>query len=1544
MTTLVFKDGSEPTSIVTGLFYDSVDSFSIELKVNNDYPITHINGDQLYITIDRYSSKDNDGNSGPSLSTFRSYPLDINNILTGNGTITVTKTTQELSDIITGLTPQHKIILQKTLDKSKNDGALTYDFSTIYSVVAKVYITLSGTKYKAVSPPFRYVPEAPVLSDFNIYQSTDSSALHIENLTVSNCTRFEHYPASISLLADAIEKGNDDNDDTDIILGKVNVEQNNAYNANTSTITPIYNLLHNVLHNEIVPLTHSKYKISMTDTSEGILNTSTNIDLIVHSNAMTKPSVELALASQSINVLYLRRCPKILNVTPYDAVNNSGSNDSPNMQIMTVILDTENIWEEGYEPDSIQFSLTTQNPAAPSVTWTFNTSTPLPYTASGVYNIRLDQMIYIESTDTSDTATHKLENNPSKYELKVTAEWEEIREFRFSDWEDDVIFTQELPPVVNVSAYNTWQPQSLFSSQNIASDDTVMPSLGITLRILKNSMFNGSTQSSLDDPAKTKLRIQYKRVSGSSWIDVPSGYVSQPNNDDTGNELLRIGANDSFNSTPASNLTGGLVNIPPVVGTYNDNKIGTLQNPIFVYLANMASIYEESISDPLLFRVRIETTVSGYNALSSDYIEIAAPLYSIRKPLEYSWSTGSDLEPYMDFNGPYLVLPMLAGDNDVNNVQSIYYAGESVSWVTPSIPPSRTYDEGYPNNPKYLVTLGTNAVYNVTYKYTDPNNNGVQLSSRINGNYTAPCQGLPVASDYSIGDIGSNYIYNAVADTLEFDFTMAALTVSGSPATTRIDGVELRIKFENGSYVNSSIPIKTFYNYSGAGITKYTSGNQSINIGDLDLIVNDNYLLEFRPFRDNLVNTTGEFLYPTTDEWYFIEFTYLERPEVRVLYSWGPQDGGKQPYMDFTHTPNHIVIPLQAGHTKNYAGATITWLKNDYLNIEYGDEPSSVDIGASDTYASFPVTNGKAVIYQVTYKYTVPSGEAVLGEISGEFTANCQGMPSAGDFTQSSAVNLNNDPVYIQDDLLLVFKLDTFETVVDTLTQTFSDHRIDGVVVFATDENEEEPLTYIATFDNNLINANNGECIINIATITDNPFSIPGKTYKLIFKAYRDRRVARMDAAFNSDDFIISSTVTSTVNFVLLDNPMASVYDDQVQNTFNVISVSDVITSTFPADNNGEKDQFTISWPPSIINDVTEYLIYKVTLAAGSVPESSTLKHTKPAVTYPATGLYTYSDDIPDESQIIVYDIQKSYMGRLSASTRISFPVSKLKVKPAEIRILKQDDSNIYAQLLDAVVDIHEEHKLLDIMVKADRGTGNERYFPFTLNGGKKNSIGLENYLTIPQLYNLGQVIILEQQFQVEWSFAVNGTVSPKNLDTFYGSPAEIVYATRPSISLKDENNINGNMFTYNGKPALRLKLNASMGQGASQGYATPSLTSVIILLAQDTTTSGQTIQTHGTNNILAFYPLSGSNLMRNTSYSAVGDFKNIALPLTLANFADTSAGTTFGLQLGDLTIDDNSFLIFPSNSGYFQGLEVNMMILVSNDYGIDSYTASFTF
>jgi hypothetical protein len=83
---------------------------------------------------------------------------------------------------------------------------------------------------------------------------------------------------------------------------------------------------------------------------------------------------------------------------------------------------------------------------------------------------------------------------------------------------------------------------------------------------------------------------------------------------------------------------------------------------------------------------------------------------------------------------------------------------------------------------------------------------------------------------------------------------------------------------------------------------------------------------------------------------------------------------------------------------------------------------------------------------------------------------------------------------------------------------------------------------------------------------------------------------------------------------------------------------------------------------------------------------------------------------------------------------------------------------------------------------------------------------------------------------------------------------------------------------------------------------------------------------------------------MRNTSYSAVGDFKNIALPLTLANFADTSAGTTFGLQLGDLTIDDNSFLIFPSNSGYFQGLEVNMMILVSNDYGIDSYTASFTF
>ena len=1789
MTSLVFKDGSNvTTNVIAGNFSHRADSFVVEVTINSDYAASH--GDSIRLTIDKTTS--------PGILSFQAYNLEISEILTGNhptGRITVSKLISDLSDIVTGLDAAHVSQLQQFSESSTNAGSITYNFSTIYPVTCKLYITLAGVKYTAICPSFLYVVAKPTLADFYIAQSPDSSALNITNLLVEDCNSIKYFPSKLEILADARETGLNPNTDSDVVLGEFFVDYDNKYDAANSTMTALNSTLVSLVDGAEVPITQSSYKINMTNLSQGLLHINTNRDLLVYSAGTPKSDVELLLDSQALNVLYLRAPVYIGNVVSYDAVNNYGANDSSTMRIMTVTLNTD--WNGGYEPDTIEFTLTTTtNNITPGATWTFSTSTPLPYAPSGVYNINLDQMNYIGSSVSSDTETHKLDNNPSSYQLKVTADWEDIVESRNSTWGGDVVFSQDLPPVVNVSAHNTWHPVSQFNSENIHPNDTVMPSLGITLRILKNDLFNGNTSNSLDDPSKTKLRIQYKRQSGldASWTNVPSGYAVQPNGDVTGNDLLTLGATISLNSyTPSgsgNNLSNGLVNIPAVNGASNINKIGSLQNPIFAYLPNIGDIYHESSSDPLLFQVRVETSVDGYRTTVSDYLTINTPLYSIQKPLEYSWSVGSALEPYMNFTTTpdNLVLPMLVGGNDDDAVQSIYYSKGYVNWVQNSALTLPLSSTAVGENPEYSVNLGENVAYTVTYEYTDPNLPNSVFMSKISSSYSAPCQGLPVRSDYSVVNTSIDSIYNYATGNLVFDFSMASAAVSVNPNVTRIDGVDVRIKDANGNYVNGGNAVTVFYNYSGAGITKCVSGSQSVSLDNgsgssngLGLTRGAFYTLEFAPFRDSLVITTGEHSYPADSEWYTTpEFKYLDRPDIPVIYSWGTLAGGREPSMNYA--TSEIVIPMYVEQTENYDSATITWLQNDNLGIVYGDTPVSVT--TSVEFPSFPVTFGTSLIYQVTYNYLGVSGTTSPGTISDVYTANCQnlplssdftvsnnlvnyvydnsldrlvfnlsmvapaatnitridgvdlfitgvnddnavatfynygpnmytpgaqavslsglsglmrgnlysmvfkafrdddvqstgdktyslggqwyqphvftylqtnvrdtpvlyswgandvaaqpymnfldnaivipmdiaqspnyvgaivncykndllevdvdnnpgqmpvpfgplygaapemsvlygtvvsytvtyvylsldgvtqingvessrrsascqGMPNPGDFSESPALDSNSNLVYIQNnvDKTLSFMLNT----VNTSNPLLLTHRIDGVALFVVNDNGFS--THVATFNNALINSNGGECIANNFTAEQYNLT-PGNTYTLTFVAYRDRRVSNTDAILGSDDFIVSDNVMSTVNFVFLKTPMATVYNDQLAGTSNVVSVSNVVSSNYPADNvGGAKDQFTISWPPSVINDVTEYLIYKVTLATSGTAETRTLEFTQVASAYPATGLYTYNKDIPDVSQKIVYDIQKSYQGMLSDYTRISFPVSVLKTKPAVITIVKQDFTNIYVQCSQAVIDIFSESLLLDIMVRADHGAGNTALFPFKLNGGKINPNGPENVLIIPELYQLGEQIILQQEFRVTWSFNVNGVVSSSNLDTYYGSPASFVYASRPNVSLKDENNINSNRVAYLGRPALKLKLDASMGIGAP-GFITPSLTSIITILAQDTSTIDQNIQTAGVDNILVFTAAVGQSLQQNSVYTATGDYSNTALPLSLA-MANNSSTTSFQLYTGDLTSNDLSYLVFPSgNGGYVAGAEVNMMILGGNNYGIDSYAKSFFF
>jgi hypothetical protein len=1555
MSHLEFKDKNGNTvNALSGRVYDHLNYFSIDMATNHGYDTSHTNQDRLYVTIDNAING--------SVATFRTYNLPINEVLTGDnssGTIIVKKQVPNIIDVITGIAEENVENLQSITNSSINTNIISHPFTSTDPVIAKLYVTIAGQKYSAICPQFSYKSTLPTLSNFSIKQNADSSKLEVTNLNVQNITSIKYYPEKVFILADVLQKNGDLNTDYEFELGRAVVNADNQYIASSSSMTPLDNNNNSISDNNVIPLTQNKYEISTSsDASAGILYKQNNKDIIVYSISETKSNVILDYSSQSLSPLYLRAPVSISNVNPFDAILNAGSSDSSSMPLMNVVIGLD--WSVGYEPTSFVFKLTTiNNNISHNAVWTFSTSTvtPILYRADGIYNISLGQMVYVGSSDASDTATHLLDNNPSSYRLNVTARWEAINESRSTTYPTPVVFTQDFPTVLNVTAYNAWEPLSTFNPENIDSDDTVMPRSAFILKVLKNNLFNGNAPSSLDDPSKTQFQIQYIRSSNldsngdGNWINVPSGYITQPSETLTGNNLLYNGALSALTGYKISpnSKAGGLFNVPELAG-YNIGKVGSQQHPLFVYLANIDGIYNESAGNPLLFRVKILSSVDGYDTPSSQFVSINNPIYAINKPLIYSFTPGNILEPYMDFsNTPNkLAIPMLVGTNDVTNNQSIYYSNGYVEWIRNSaLDLSKPIYFAYGANPQFNVNLGTLVTYRVVYNYINPNISGGYLRSKQSIDYSVYCQGLPaVSSDFTVSNDSTYYVYDNApeADSLRFSLSMVNDSTSDTPNTNRIDGVSLFIRDHQNYVLNNGNPISIFYNYNASGIVKYTPGSQTVSLSSLNLTRGNSYKLEFKAFRDPLTESKGGVVYSSTiaDHYNPPPFIYLNTNvrDTPVLYNWGVDDIYAQPYIDFATdnvTAGMLVIPMDISQSPNYYGAYVNWYKNDYLRVNnVASDAIPVSSALQSNTANlpqFPVTYGTVVIYTVTYIYLSLDGTTqISGTESSRRSLSAQGMPAIDDFTQSPAVNAGVAQ-YIQDNNVLlpslVFKLNT----VNTSNPVLLSHRIDGVILFIKEkDSNNDTKQFVTIFPNALIELLGGDCVVE--NFTGSPYSLrPGNTYSLIFQAYRDARVLTSDVFFEnglpSNYLAISETVTSTVDFVFLASPIAPIFDDQTAAP-NVISVKDTISHS----SSGPPDQYTIIWPLSKIDDVTDYLVYRVTEATESVPESSILETTVPANSFPSPDVYEHKYDIPPTSQKIIYDIQKSYKGRLSESTRISFYTGLLK--PASITVIKQDFNHILVELADASIDIATEHKLLDIMVSSSNGS----YFPFLSNDGKKNPNGKLNTLIIKDLEEYGQQLILQQEYKILWDLSVNGNITQSTLDTSYGPPAPFVYASRPSVSLY-YSDINANMVVLQGKPALKLRLNASMGLGLGS-LITPTLTNLVVVLSQDTSTVVQNVKVDGVENLLMFSH--ADDLQPNSVYNAASDYSNSSLNLILSDYSN-NVNTTFQLHTGNLTLDDASHLVFPTiDNGYISNTGVDFMIIASNNYGIDSHVNSFVF
>jgi hypothetical protein len=196
--------------------------------------------------------------------------------------------------------------------------------------------------------------------------------------------------------------------------------------------------------------------------------------------------------------------------------------------------------------------------------------------------------------------------------------------------------------VLELNAYNAWEAMSLYLPETISADS--MPKTGVVLSCRKSNQFGVVGTDDLDVAgAGTKFLVEYRVGLNGVWNNVTSGSILQP---------ASIGADVNANIRNASsavvgvsvvNITDGLFSLPASLG-----GLGTTQPPLYFYLPDIDSIFNESENEQVYFRVAIVSTLDGYTPKISTYKTDS--LFIVDRPHEYSWSVPNNtlLEPFIN--------------------------------------------------------------------------------------------------------------------------------------------------------------------------------------------------------------------------------------------------------------------------------------------------------------------------------------------------------------------------------------------------------------------------------------------------------------------------------------------------------------------------------------------------------------------------------------------------------------------------------------------------------------------------------------------------------------------------------------------------------------------------------------------------------------------------------------------------------------------------------------------------------------------------------
>jgi hypothetical protein len=997
------------------------------------------------------------------------------------------------------------------------------------SYTVKMNLTVNGVAYfhdplnrptithNDFAPDFAVNSSTNPVSDFNITQTPGYTNFIVSGLVINNPPHFGDSPQSMTVTFDELDVDNSNNEETyEAVLnmdpandGIVNFEGSSMLPYDIITMEPFFQYNNSGIYLIQTLLIQGGFKVNSGYVISCSANYGNNITVTPYTRVgqrawNLKPvlinHVSFYDASPPLGVLASQSTQKLLTVT-------LASTDPNNSSLP--------YWGD-YKPDSVNFIL---EATVGSVNQRFETAN-ITYLSANA-NTHADMSYTIDLKDMVPDGSYTLSNGII-YTLSVKVNWDTapliaatppatgqipnpiwpVGESRTSlNWSNsDVIFHQGIDPLTNLLQYNAWEALTMENPELVTDS---MPERGVILSFKKNDLFNANGEDNLD-VSSTKFHVQYSvstfggdgHLTQSEWTDVINGGIAQASGTEQGVAAnIKQGAAAALAAYNASTpLVDGLFPLPtPPV----PSVLGSNQPPLYVYVPNVDSIFNENLTSVVNFRVSIKTSQSNYLPLESDFTAPGS-LYIVNKPDVYSWAVPSNisLEPYMDFDSNHLVLPM-----DDSSSNSIYYKHAIVSWTSNDAinPLPATLGEG--PNPSFNVILGQTVSYKVTYVYNNPNS--VVPSSTFSGKqsalYSAVCKGLPSLADYAVTNNNLQYVYDNVKDELVFD-----LNISSASEDRRIDGVELFIEYPDPDLLVpvpgiKELSLKAFY------ASTYVSGKQTVALAPLlsaanvSLVRGSKYTLVFKPFRDRRVSTVVDDMSNINEKYGLAssilqyEFIYIAQAALPaapnfndnvVGYSWTVSaNNDNMPYMSFG-SQLQLVIPMNIDQAPHYKDATITWVSNGPTPVV----PNNVSENVVGNLPAFNVVAGTTITYKVTYNYHAIDGSVFPGQISELYTAVCLDSPKQSDYsvTDYSFTTFNNNKLP-NGKSTISFKIS--ENVSST-------DRMDGVDVYFQPSQTSPAIPSILIERYSLSDLSGANPALRTLTLV-NPAGADGKTYIL---------------------------------------------------------------------------------------------------------------------------------------------------------------------------------------------------------------------------------------------------------------------------------------------------------------------------------------------------------------------------------------------------------------------------------------------------------------